>query len=251
MKALLMHIAADNSNKGTVGISGPIFPDRRFEFIPIRDGPNSSEKRTYSTIPTKNKRFGKTLADFVPSDVKDKIVHYDPDFVNFTYADPLNSMRGNMLKKLEPDDYIFFVASLVPFQKKFYYENDRKKISKSQKGKMAKFVIGYFKIQSILKVEKNKTKLRILDQTKPNKKSLNQLSHNAHMKRISDKFIVSIGQKDRKSGLLSKAIPLTYPGAPFKPNTFAKSVYGNVSYPRGFKMIKEKSKINILLEKIK
>jgi len=51
--------------------------------------------------------------------------------------------------------------------------------------------------------------------------------------------------------LLSQAIPLTYPGAPFKPNTFAKSVYGNVSYPRGFKMIEDESKINILLEKIK
>ncbi len=249
MKALLMHVAADNSSKGTVGISGPIFQNNTCEFIPIRDGPNSSETRTYSKIKAKNQRFGKTLADFIPYDVKDKIVHYDPDFENFTYADPLNSRRGKMLEKLTFGDYVFFVASLAPFQKKSYYENDRKKISKSQKGKMAKFVIGYFQIQSILKVEKNKTKLKILNQIKPDKKSLNQLSHNAHMKRISDKFIVSIGQKDRKNALLSKAIPLTLKGAPFRPNKFAKKIYGDVSYPRGFKMITDDAKIRLLLKK--
>jgi len=251
MKALLMHVAADNSSKGTVGISGPIFPDRRFEFIPIRDGPNSSEKRTYSTIPTKNKRFGKTLADFVPSDVKDKIVHYDPDFVNFTYADPLNSMRGNMLKKLEPDDYIFFVASLAPFEKENYHENIRRKISHSQKGKMAKHIIGYFEISKILSLEKNNDTLKVLESKNSISKYYSQIKHNAHYKRVKDRFTIVIGKKDRKNALLSQAIPLTYPGAPFKPNTFAKNVYGNVSYPRGFKMIRDESKINILLEKIK
>jgi len=251
MKALLMHVAADNSNKGTVGISGPIFPDRRFEFIPIRDGPNSSEKRTYSTIPTKNKRFGKTLADFVPSDVKDKIVHYDPDFVNFTYADPLNSMRGNMLKKLESDDYIFFVASLAPFVKENYHKNIRRIISNSQKGKMVKYIIGYFEISKILSLEKSNNELRSLEPKNSFSKYYSQIKHNAHYKRVKDRFIIVIGKKDRKNALLSQAIPLTYPGAPFKPNTFAKNVYGDVSYPRGFKMIKEESKINHLLEKIK
>ena len=251
MKVLLMHIAADNSSRGTVGINGPIFSNNKFEFIPIRDGKNSTEKRTYSTIPVKNKRFGKTLADFIPGDVKDKIVHYDPDFENFTYSDPLNSMRGKMLEKLEAKDYIFFIASLAPFEKKAYHKNIRIRISRSQKGKMAKCIIGYFKIAKILSLEKNNDALKVLESKNSISKYYSQIKHNAHYKRVKDRFTIVIGKKDRKNALLSQAIPLTYPGAPFKPNTFAKSVYGNVSYPRGFKMIKEESKINLLMEKIK
>lgn len=251
MKALLMHIAADNSSRGTVGISGPIFLNNKFEFIPIRDGKNSSEKRTYSTIPVKNKIFGKTLADFVPSDVKDKIVHYDPDFENFTYADPLNSMRGKMLEKLEAKDYIFFIASLAPFEKKAYHKNIRIRISRSQKGKMAKCIIGYFQINRILKIEKNKNRIKISGKSKLSKKILNQVKHNAHLKRISDKFIVAVGQKDRKTALLSTAIKITKAGAPFYPNSIGNRIYGNVSYPRGFKMIKDEKQITFLLKQTK
>lgn len=251
MKALLMHVAADTSKRGTVGINGPIFPNRRFEFIPITGRRDSSEKRTYNTIPTKNKKFGKTLADFVPSDVKDRIVHYDPDFKNFTYADPLKpkNKRGKMLEKLTCGDYVFFVASLAPFHKKSFHNNDRRKMKKLQKGKMAKFVIGYFQIKTILKVEKNKSKTEFLNEITPDKKSSNQLSHSAHMKNNSDRFIIAIGQKDRKSALLSKAIPLTHKGAPFRPNDLLRKIYRNTSYPRGFRMIEDDSKIQLLLKK--
>jgi len=44
---------------------------------------------------------------------------------------------------------------------------------------------------------------------------------------------------------------LTSQGSPFKPNNFARKIYGNVTFPRGFKMIREESKINTLLVKVK
>ena len=251
MKALLIHIGADTSNIITVGICGPIFKDKNFEFIPIKESKITSETRTYISLSSRNKKFGRSLSYFVPSDIQNDIIHYDPDFDHFTYSDPINSMRGSMLRKLEQGDFIFFVASLVPYTKDTYKYSVRKIILANQKGKMVKYIIGYFEIIKILSLEKNNNNLKDLESKNSISKYYSQIKHNAHYKRVKDRFTIVIGKKDRKHGLLSQAIPLTYPGAPFKPNTFAKSIYGNVSYPRGFKMIKEKSRMNILLKKIK
>lgn len=251
MKALLMHIAADTSDIGTVGICGPIFENKNFEFIPIKEAKPTSETRTYKSLVSRNKKFGRSLSYFVPSDIQNDIIHYDPDFDHFTYSDPVNSLRGNMLRTLQRGDFIFFVASLVQFRKDIYTNNIRKVISAKQKGKMVKYIIGYFEITKILSLEKNNNDLKVLEPKIPISKYHSQVKHNAHYKRIRDRFTIAIGKKDRKNALLSKAIPLTSQGSPFKPNSFAKMIYGNVSYPRGFKMIREESKINTLLEKIK
>jgi len=251
MKALLIHVAADTSDIGTVGICGPVFIDKNFEFIPIKEAKLTTETRTYTSIALRNKKFGRSLSNFVPSDIKNDIVHYDPDFDHFTYSDPVYSMRGNMLRKLQQGDFIFFVASLAPFRKDSYVNNIRKVISENQKGKMAKYVIGYFEIAKILSLEKTNNDLKVLESKSSISKYYSQIKHNAHYKRVKDRFTIVIGKQDRKNALLSKAIPLTHQGSPFKPNSFAKMIYGDVSYPRGFKMIREKSKINTLLEKIK
>ena len=251
MKAFLIHVAADSSDLGTVGICGPIFEGNNFEFIPIKEFKITNETRTYSSLPSRNKKFASCLADFVPSDVQNDIVHYDPDFDHFTYSDPVNSLRGNMLRKLLSGDFIFFVASLVQFRKDSYTNNIRKVISAKQKGKMVKYIIGYFEITKILSLEKNNNDLKVLEPKIPTSKYHSQIKHNAHYKRTRDRFTIAIGKKDRKNALLSKAIPLTSQGSPFKPNNFARKIYGNVTFPRGFKMIREESKINTLLEKVK
>jgi len=251
MKALLMHVSADSSNIGTVGICGPIFEDKNFEFIPIKESKPTVETRTYTSIDSRNKKFGKSLSNFIPSDIQNDIVHFDPDFDHFTYSDPLHSMRGNMLRKLQQGDFIFFVASLAPFRKESYVNNIRKVISANQKGKMAKYVIGYFEIAKILSLEKTNNDLKVLESKNSISKYYSQIKHNAHYKRVKDRFTIVIGKQDRKNALLSKAIPLTQQGSPFKPNKLARKIYGNVNFPRGFKMITEESKINTLLEKIK
>ena len=251
MKALLMHVAADTSNIGTVGICGPIFEDKNFESIPIKEAKSTNETRTYSSLPSRNKKFASYLADFVPYDIQNDIVHCDPDFDHFTYSDPVNSMRGRMLRKLQRGDFIFFVASLVLYRKDSYANSMRNVISANQKGKMRKCIIGYFKISKILSLEKSNNDLKDFESKNSIPKYYSQIMHNAHYKRIKDRFTIAIGKKDRKNALLSKAIPLTFQGAPFKPNSFARKIYGNVTFPRGFKMIREESKINALLEKIK
>lgn len=246
-----MHVAADTSNIGTVGICGPIFEGKNFEFIPIKEAKSTNETRTYSSLPSRNKKFASYLADFVPSDIQNDIVHYDPDFDHFTYSDPVNSMRGRMLRNLLYGDFIFFVASLVPYRKNSYENNDRRIISANQKGKMVKYIIGYFKISKILSLEKSNNELKEIEPKNSISKYYSQIKHNAHYKRAKDRFTIVIGRKDRKSALLSKAIPLTQQGSPFKPNNFARKIYGNVNFPRGFKMIREESKINALLKRVR
>ena len=246
-----MHVAVDTSSKGaTGGINGPIFPDESFEFIPIPENPNNTtETRTYSTLKVNNVEHGSFMSDFVPSDIQDYLVHFDPDFENFTYADPSDmkkSKRGGMLKKLSIGDYIFFVASLVPFKKSAYANNDRKKICKYQKGKMAKYIIGYFEIKNILQFEKTRNELKPLDDTIP-QSILEQVKHNSHSKRDYDAFIVAIGKKDRETALLRKAIQITSIGAPFRANSIGKKIYGDVAYPRGFKIIRDEKNIHALL----
>ena len=247
-----MHVAVDTSSKGaTGGIDGPIFSNNTFEFIPIPENPkNTTETRTYSTLKARNPKNGKFLSDFVPSDIQDYLVHLDPDFENFTYADPSDmkkSKRGGMLKKLSSGDYIFFVASLVPFKKSAYTNNDRKEISNYQKGKMAKYIIGYFEIKNILQFEKSRNKLRPLTDTKITQNILDQVRHNSHSKRNYDAYIVAIGKKDRKTALLRKAIQITSVGSPFRANSIGKKIYGDVAYPRGFKIIRDEKNIHALL----
>ena len=249
-----MHVAADTSNKGTVGINGPIFRNNHFEFIPIQESHKTKENRTYESLKSKNQDFTKYISELVPSDIKNNIVHYDPNFDNFTYSDPYEtkkSKRGNMLRKLSPGDFIFFVASLAPFKKEIYKNSNRRIICKNQKGKMLKCIIGYFEIVKILSLEKTNNKLKVIGNEKNISKYMPQIKQNAHYKRNKDRFTIVIGKKDRKSALLSKALPLTYQGSPFKPNSFAKRVYGNKSFPRGFKLIRDESRIKLLLKKVR
>ena len=258
MKGLLMHVGADNSNMGTVGISNPMFEDDSFEFIPIIEGCDGTSKsgcttmetRTYFTIPTRNSKFGKRLSDFVPSDVKDKVVHYDPDFDNFTYSDPLDEIRGRMLSKLNRGDYLFFVSSLAPFNANAYLGGNRKLIKSWQKGKMAKYLVGYFEIQSVYNVTNNSHRIKVNNVPNVEKNTLIRIKENAHSKRNRDQFTIAVGRKDRKTGLLQKAVQLTQVGGPFKPTNLAREIYGDKSFPRGFKLITETGKVKIFLNTV-
>ncbi len=251
MKAMLMHVGADSSNRETVGVCGPIFDDNKFEFIPILESEDTIENDTYSTVSAKSKKWGKFLSEFVPADIKDKIVHNDPDFVNFTYSDPQKSMRAKMLTKLEPGDFLFFVASLVPFLEHPYLNKDRRTIKKYQQKKMSKYVIGFFEIEKIINCEKDNSELNFSDSRVPLKKILKRIKNNAHAKRKFDRFTCAVGRKTCKSALLSEPIRITCEGFPFKPTFFAKQIYGNVSYPRGFKIITNEKRIKILLDETK
>lgn len=127
MKALLLHVGVDHTSTSpmTMGISGPIFDDGTFEFISILElweedtyfvmrgtksfvvsgneelemEPYTSESRTYTRIATSNGENGKCLADFIPKEYADAIVHFDPDLEGLTYGDRLRHSKRQTNRK--------------------------------------------------------------------------------------------------------------------------------------------------------
>lgn len=282
VKALLLHIGADQSNQMTLGINGPIFEDGTFEYIPIMenwtiDGKDSyfvkegdktflvnkngrreiesltDEVRTYSNIGARNNYGGGMLSDYIPSQCENAIVHNDPDFSYFTYGDKVNNPRGNQIKELGQGDYLFFVASLVPYSKEFK-SKDRSLIRQFQKGKMAKYVIGYFKVQSIYHLLKTTEKLQLIydpksdttDNQTIDEETLVRITNNAHTKRSEDEYYIVVG-KVSDSALLTRAVKLTENGFPFQPNQIGREIYGDVRFHMGFKTICDPDKIQKLL----
>lgn len=177
MKAMLLRIGID---KGTDGTLGPIFEDGTFEYIPMSESFQSKEHRTYrNTIG----RWGRPLSTYLPQEIEDKIIHFDPEFETFTYGDP--TIKRKYLLKLQKGDILVFYAGLTPFRNNKYKE--------------ALYLIGYFTIEDV--VDFNQLSEHEME------KCYRLYSNNAHLKRIDypEDLVIIVGSKIR-SRLLDKAI---------------------------------------------
>ena len=172
MKGLFLHVGADQSDFTTLGVNAPIFDDGTFEFIPIAefliDGTYivkrgekfvavnngkdqetkvwTTERSVYREIKTRNGVHCKVLSDYLPQDCDSMVPHFDPDFEHYTYGDRQDTSKGKQISKLESGDYILFVSSLAPYIKDAYENKSRSVIRSFQRRKMAKFLIGYFRV---------------------------------------------------------------------------------------------------------
>lgn len=247
MQSILMHVGADTSSCCTLGVCGPVFEDLTFEFLPILEIQRTRESRSYEELKSHND--GQTLARYVPIEYAYSIPHCDPDMEHFTYSEPVESIRGNLMKNfLRRGGYLFFVSSLAKYSKEAYRNTLFKEIRKSQIKNMAKHVIGYMEIKDVFIVDTAHMNGGSQWISTTNGESVNsltveqirpQLEQNAHYKRLpSDSFVCAIGERDGKeSALLKKALRLTEFGAPFDPNELGRSVYGNKIFQRGFKTL--------------
>jgi hypothetical protein len=148
MNGFMLHVGADTTNLGVVG---PIFPDGQFEFIPI-DNSFGFEAKTYKDFPARNSAYGKTLLDFLPSKFANTPVHFDPDFYNYTYGQPVAKYpRSQVLDKLKEDALVFFVASLAPYDP-FVYQKRDSLLKSFQCGKKDKYVVGFFTVKALVNV---------------------------------------------------------------------------------------------------
>lgn len=161
------------------------------------------------------------------------------------YGDSKDTPKGAQINKLEENDYIFFVASLMPYEKEAYAGRDKSVSRHYQQGKMAKFVIGYFKVQVAYYAEKSPHKpVPVLKDIHRNGNSSNdkaideatlaRIKDNAHTKRNEDRYYIVVG-KASESVLLAHAVRLTQNGSPFRPAKIGEETYGDVGFPRGFK----------------
>lgn len=181
MKAMLLRIGID---KGTDGALAPIFEDGSFEYIPISERDSQSkEERTYSNTMG---RSGKPLSTYLPKEIENRIIHFDPEFETNTYGDPTSKRK--YLLKLENEDLLVFYAGLTPFRNKKHEE--------------ALYIIGYFTVEKVIDFNRlSKSEIGKCYETYPN---------NAHLKRSynTKDLVIAVGQKSR-SKLLDKAVPLS------------------------------------------
>ncbi|MFB6360263.1 MAG: hypothetical protein ABEH59_02965 [Halobacteriales archaeon] len=98
------------ANTNEPGFRGPIYPDGRFEFVPIPEPAQTVESvPTYGSLP---------LSIDVPAELQDTPVHFDPEFAEFgpgqryTYGDPYG-VKARPLLDLEAGDRVYFYATLT------------------------------------------------------------------------------------------------------------------------------------------
>ncbi|MGZ7043998.1 MAG: Nmad3 family putative nucleotide modification protein [Methanobacterium sp.] len=182
MKAILLRVGID---KGTDGCLAPIFEDQSFEYIPLSETTNTIEDRTYAHFIG---RKGKPLATYLPQKVKNRRMHFDPEFETFTYGDM--GAKAKWLLKLKPGDLLVFYAGLTPYNHNFSPE--------------ALYIIAYFTVTETVNFDELSFEEKELYYKK--------CSNNAHVKRHDDlEGTVIVMGHENKSKLLDKAILISEP----------------------------------------
>jgi hypothetical protein len=107
MKVAMLRVGIDT---GSGGMQGPLFQDGSFEYIPIPDSRGDDERTYGNTIGLK----GLKLVEYFPygrqSAMRDRSIHFDPEFATFTYGDPTPPKAG--LRNLETGDLLIFYCGL-------------------------------------------------------------------------------------------------------------------------------------------
>ncbi|WP_435067310.1 hypothetical protein [Haloplanus sp. C73] len=104
-RSLAINVGA---NTTLPGFRGPIYPDGRFEYVPIPERAPVAEP-----VPT----YADLSLDIDVSEVADRPVHLDPEFAGvhgstaYTYGDN-HGVKAGPLSTLDPGDSLFFYATL-------------------------------------------------------------------------------------------------------------------------------------------
>ena len=136
MTVLLIGVGADTTNTWP---TPPIYPDGRFEYVPIPDSHESRELRRYGNTTLRHRDA--TLANALDRvyrngewhrDFSDFPLHHDPNFDALTFGDPVKT-RSQLLE-LDPDDVLAFYAGLV---------------REGESTPIHRYLVGYFTVASI------------------------------------------------------------------------------------------------------
>jgi hypothetical protein len=134
MRSVAINVAA---NTNEPGVRGPLYPDGRFEYVPIPESePTAESVPTYADL---------DLDTAIPERHRRSPVHLDPEFPEYphceryTYGDE-HGVKAGPLSELAPGDYVFFYATLST-------DEDRPDWAPPNWGA---FVIGQFRLARVL-----------------------------------------------------------------------------------------------------
>lgn len=186
MKILFLRVGIDRGCGGTLS---PRFSDGTFEYVPIPESADVITERAlkYSQLIG---RHGGNLDQYSLSDC---FTHYDPEFETFTYGEPSEPKRSQLLK-LETGDLLVFYAGF-------------------QGPGIAKgtcFIIGYLSVMDIHRAPTN-------EPWPPS--SLKHLHRNAHFRRKNpESSLVIVEGNPKSSRLLKMAMQLSDENQKVLPN---------------------------------
>jgi len=151
----LVNVGVNLSHK----LRSPIFPDFRFEFVPIPEVDDIHEcipaditPITYGDLFCYNspQKLLSLFSNKTRDEFANRIAHYDPNLNNmndprhatFTYGDiPHMNARASSLRSAQPGDLLFFLANLA------WYDRDKVAFTP---GKRALYFIGFIEIDAVL-----------------------------------------------------------------------------------------------------
>ena len=131
MQIKLLRVGIDT---GSGGIFGPLFCDGSFEYIPIPDnfGGGGVDEHTYGNSLSRTRQ---PLVSYFPehrrAKMRNKPIHFDPEFETLTYGDPVRAGAKRGLAKLKHGDLLVFYAGLEGFD----FNSPR-----------SLYIIGYFEV---------------------------------------------------------------------------------------------------------
>jgi hypothetical protein len=188
-RAVAINVGA---NTQLPGVRGPVYPDGRFEYVPIPERePTSDPVPTYADL---------DLAVDLPPALRDRPVHLDPEFAGvhgrdrYTYGDE-HGVKAGPLSELAPGDSLLFYATLAlhgdPAARRDWVLPD-----------WGAYLVGEFRVAASVTGET----YRDLPPTERER-----FASNAHLRRESfDARVLVAGDDD--SRLLDRAVPLSVPG---------------------------------------
>jgi hypothetical protein len=107
MRVAMLRIGVDS---GSGGIHGPLFHDGSFDYVPIPDRRGIDERTYGNTTGLKQRK----LVEYFPEPrrvaMADRSIHFDPEFVTFTYGDATRPKAG--LGDLDKGDMLIFYCGL-------------------------------------------------------------------------------------------------------------------------------------------
>ncbi|MFB6177115.1 MAG: hypothetical protein ABEI99_08250 [Halobaculum sp.] len=191
------------ANTTLPGFRGPIYPDGRFQYVPIPERePAEPDVPTYAELGIPD-----DLPFDVPEDVRTRQVHFDPEFADYyghdryTYGDE-HGVKAGPLSTLDPGDSLLFYATLTTFD-----PEDGEWLGESgervdwRPPEWGTYVIGEFVVREVLTGEAYR-------EADPEERAW--AATNAHVRRETFDAAVLVRGSD-ESRLYDRAVPLSTP----------------------------------------
>lgn len=192
------------ANTSLPGVRGPIYPDGRFQYVPIPERePIDEPAPTYADL---------DLPVEVPSEYRARTVHLDPEFEGYphcqayTYGDE-HAVKAGPLSALSAGDYAFFYATLS-----IHGDDPADWIAPG----WGAYLIGHFRLGIDPVTPAEYDALNHADREK--------FANNAHVKRKTFDARVLLWGDPGDSVLYDHAVPLSNPSSGGDPNRLVTDV---------------------------